>query len=792
MSIVYRNTGAWGTGKGAGLTSTEIDGNFWSVIQRLEAIENGSLDINAIENITVAGSTFTIHTTKGDTFGPFTLPVAVMRPRGEWTATHPYSPLDLVTVSGEGLYLVSVAHTADATFDANRLISGERVYTLIIPPGAVGPVGPAGPAGAAGPQGDAGPQGIQGIQGPAGATGPQGDVGPGLIIGGTTGQMLVKATNGDYEVAWVDPPTGGSGGSSTAHAYWRVFFTASNSSTYCSLQEVEFRGSVGGADLCSGGSVLAGSDYFGNGGAGAFDNTSTRWAAEVNAVSAGTAWVGYHFATPVDIKEFALTASAWNDEAPSAGKLQWSDDGSTWTDAVSFTGQTAWSAAETRLFTNTSYLKLLADLDDVDMTTPPTSGQVLKFNGTKWAPGADATGGSGGSSLPTGGTTGQVLAKASNTDGDAHWIDAPSGSGGSGSTSTEPHAAHRGWRILILDTIEYPTIDAGGNATIGDLAFYDRSGNQIATTGGIATGFNIHGGFPLANAFDGSSTTLCSSAASLSKDVKMGIGYVFATAVDVGSVKLKNADGYANHMPVHFSVQYSDDLGGTWTTYANFEDTGTWSNGEQRTYTLGTTGIEVIGGGGGGLVEAITKPAAANFTLGPTGANSVMENSSNGVRIRDAHVLGNSNKITYGYQAPAGAHWRVVGKFRRSVRVAWVGWGIMIANFAANKHLLFGPKYNNDGLGRYRFSTYDTYVNTDTWTPLECPEVFWLKVEFDGTNLYYFISYDGEFWSKLYQEAVGAYLGTPDRVGFGVNPNHAGNDYVEPSIECLSWVNEAI
>lgn len=49
-----------------------------------------------------------------------------------------------------------------------------------------------------------------------------------------------------------------------------------------------------------------------------------------------------------------------------------------------------------------------------------SSGQVIKWNGSAWAPATDATGGGGGS-LPTGGTTGQVLTKQSNADGDAGW-----------------------------------------------------------------------------------------------------------------------------------------------------------------------------------------------------------------------------------------------------------------------------------------------------------------------------------------------------------------------------------
>lgn len=56
------------------------------------------------------------------------------------------------------------------------------------------------------------------------------------------------------------------------------------------------------------------------------------------------------------------------------------------------------------------------------------SAAYLSFSGSAWAP---WTGGGGGSSLPIGGTTAQVLAKASGADFDVAWVD-PSGGGGGG------------------------------------------------------------------------------------------------------------------------------------------------------------------------------------------------------------------------------------------------------------------------------------------------------------------------------------------------------------------------
>ena len=60
------------------------------------------------------------------------------------------------------------------------------------------------------PRGKTGPQGPQGA---AGKTGPQGPAGPGVAAGGTTGQVLVKKSNTNYDTEWINPlpyvPIGG-------------------------------------------------------------------------------------------------------------------------------------------------------------------------------------------------------------------------------------------------------------------------------------------------------------------------------------------------------------------------------------------------------------------------------------------------------------------------------------------------------------------------------------------------------------------------------------------------------
>ena len=60
------------------------------------------------------------------------------------------------------------------------------------------------------PRGKTGPQGPQGEPGADGKTGPQGPAGPGVAAGGTTGQVLAKKSNTNYDTEWIDNSGSGS------------------------------------------------------------------------------------------------------------------------------------------------------------------------------------------------------------------------------------------------------------------------------------------------------------------------------------------------------------------------------------------------------------------------------------------------------------------------------------------------------------------------------------------------------------------------------------------------------
>lgn len=79
--LIFRTTDVtrWGAGKGADLTPAEVDLNFYDLDERVVTIELNPPTPIEISEITVTGSSMTVHMADSSTFGPFTLPTAPAR-----------------------------------------------------------------------------------------------------------------------------------------------------------------------------------------------------------------------------------------------------------------------------------------------------------------------------------------------------------------------------------------------------------------------------------------------------------------------------------------------------------------------------------------------------------------------------------------------------------------------------------------------------------------------------------------------------------------------------------------
>jgi hypothetical protein len=164
MTVIYRtsDSGKWGSGKGSALTAAEVDGNFWDHEGRIGYIEDHPPNAISVAYFEVTGGQFYVHLTDASRVGPYSLPVMAWNFRGAWAPDTVYVGDDIVTVNG-GTYRINWNHTSADEFDAGANDgSGHDYYSLLL-------------------------------------LNPDNS----LPSGGTTGQVLAKLTDLNYQTVWI-------------------------------------------------------------------------------------------------------------------------------------------------------------------------------------------------------------------------------------------------------------------------------------------------------------------------------------------------------------------------------------------------------------------------------------------------------------------------------------------------------------------------------------------------------------------------------------------------------------
>lgn len=136
-----------------------------------------------------------------------------------------------------------------------------------------------------------------------------------------------------------------------SHRYWRVVWLAvSNPSQYAMAAEVKFLS--GGVSQMGSGTALASSTYTGyTAGAAADNNNATDWSSNLTFPQS---W-GYDFGAgnAKSIDQVTIIASgspSYDGYAPTSFTVDWSDDGSSFTQVQQFTCA-AWTSGLARTFT---------------------------------------------------------------------------------------------------------------------------------------------------------------------------------------------------------------------------------------------------------------------------------------------------------------------------------------------------------------------------------------------------------------------------------------------------------
>lgn len=226
------------------------------------------------------------------------------------------------------------------------------------------------------------------------------------------------------------PSTGDGPYSSTR---WRINISAVASGVdWCSINKVEMRGTIGGADFCTGGTASASATQ--GGGLSfpsyAFDsNNSTQW-------KTGTAtmpqWLEYTFASSVAIAEVVITAGSFNTtDAPKDFTIQYYD-GSTWQTAKTVTGASFISTTDSLKFPiGSTYAASAADRWRIRIDAKQNSGNwtgvsELEFRAS--AGGADEC--SGGTAFASSSGGSNPVANAFDNNTGTSWLTGNTSLGG--------------------------------------------------------------------------------------------------------------------------------------------------------------------------------------------------------------------------------------------------------------------------------------------------------------------------------------------------------------------------
>lgn len=142
-----------------------------------------------------------------------------------------------------------------------------------------------------------------------------------------------------------------------AHTRWRI---RGRGPSFHSLRKVEMFATVGGNDICTGGTPLASADWTSTSvRANAFDNDrETYWTAGGGAGRLAFSWIGYQFPTAVTISQIAMMAhedflesqTQISSSAYTDFYIEYSDDGTTWTEAWHEPYVKHWRGYERRTF----------------------------------------------------------------------------------------------------------------------------------------------------------------------------------------------------------------------------------------------------------------------------------------------------------------------------------------------------------------------------------------------------------------------------------------------------------
>lgn len=400
----------------------------------------------------------------------------------------------------------------------------------------------------------------------------------------------------------------------------------------------------------------------------------------------------------------------------------------------------------------------ISELLDVDVSTPPTDGQVLIWDAgsSKWIPADQSGGGGGGGSgfdgweiidewhhSVSGNTASKIVDVSDYTD--VLII----GSGVTASTS--------GWRgarysldggATYVSAAVYQGLSTAGVHTPTDTAQFLHA---TAATAARNWYFELYGidlaGIPKATRSNrGDSTGLFGTAGT-------------STLGQITHIRISNIDA-------------AGDVLGTMNA-GDF-----WVLGRKKS---------AGGGGGGGTPWWFVPPLVADFTTAFGGAHgwaTLADDADEGL-LFDAGVPEAGDKTIYAYQAipSPGSDWTATMRISTSIPAQnFSSVGILCQN-SSNSRIMLGGLSNAGYAWYLKLFALNPGGYVGELNQMWNGNPNWLRLVKTATHLQFWVSCEGKIWTLAAQDTLGAFIGTPDRIGFGVLHNRSSGPQVVGSIQ---------
>lgn len=399
--------------------------------------------------------------------------------------------------------------------------------------------------------------------------------------------------------------------------------------------------------------------------------------------------------------------------------------------------------------TNTDTLTLTRGATSKAMAPGDTT--ELYFDGTSDGMFSVGGGAPSGGTVPTGGTSGQVLTKNSSTDFDTSWTTPTGGGGGGGGAAvTGP----------FNDFLFVVTAIGGGATSIAELEVYETIGGSREIPDSQSD--NDHTSTHDASLTqDADTSTYYQNSGSGWKWVKLH----YNTAITPVQMKITGRQDM-NFGENVLSVDLYGSVDDTeYVFICKLLDPAT-DGSAAYTATYNLPQAQSGGGGGGSGLDPYSPPTASMFT--PDSNMTLADSSTNrGMVITHDWTVHDQSKCIK--TLPTGSSWTVTARMKIGYSAGqFPAMGIMLHDSANNKQVWWGPQSDNgvsQVLGQYTsalaFSSNPVLANIGNG------EMEWFRIVNDAGTLHFLASGTaGETFEHVWSASLTAWAPAIDNVGF--------------------------